>query len=91
MARLNLGIAFNPSDPTDQPSRPTGGSRVTQLDAVQFVDMLNKGQVRIFGLVCKDVDMPSTEPEAPDCTTAYVASDNCVIMYLGGTAYRICV
>ncbi len=82
----------NLGDPNQRPKAPEGSPPITvsRLNPNDFVGKLNSGNVAIYGFICKDVSIPSIEQGAADCDPKYLADDGCVIIYLGGTPYRMC-
>jgi len=87
MGRVNLRLEFEVQQPTDHPSRPQGGTRVDRVDEVKLLNKFATGELQLYGFICKDVDLASLEVEGD---SVHKLDANCFIVYLGGTAYRIC-
>lgn len=92
MARTSFTLAFETTAPDNNPSRPTPGGpnvTVTKVDEARVQAKIIQGRATPLGYIFQDMDDVLSVDVGADAA-AYTASSNCVIVYIGGTAYRIC-
>lgn len=83
MARPTFTLAVDGTDPSDHDT-PTSPGNVRQIDSSVLFNAMSHGNVKIFGFITSD--FPGSSNAAEDQTL----TGNCVIVYIGGTAYKIC-
>jgi hypothetical protein len=81
---FTLGVDVDDPSASDAPT-PAGTSTVTVVDSVKLFHALSKGQVKVVGFMFAGV--PSVAIDQED---AELLAGPCVILYVGGSAYKIC-
>jgi hypothetical protein len=84
MPRPQFTLTVDGTVPMDH-DPPTSPGRVIPFpDSSDLFDAMKRGQVKIFGFITSDYPGSPTEAGYEPLT------GNCIIVYIGGTAYKIC-
>jgi len=84
----HFSLAFDKADPTDKDCKKGDGNGADVADFVDFLNKQNEGKLTYLGGIYSGNVKSANEPNTALESTAVTSS--CVIVYLGGTAYKIC-
>jgi hypothetical protein len=85
-----FSLDLNIDNPKDNICKHRNGQRAHELDPREFQEMLHSGQLTALGSLYGGTFTGVAEEDAAYSGDSDVLARKCVVVYVGGTAYRIC-
>lgn len=92
MARPTFSLEIDGEDPSNHARPSSQNSTVLDVNPVKFANALATGKLKIIGLLLGELPGSGLDVECSEPAQAQLVppAGNCIVVYVGGTAYKIC-